>query len=191
MKPETTERLRLCVATALRAAIASTWIWEGQPAGDSSVQKNRRMLQRAARKAEGDPIGFVEKYLGWDWKSYNAAKFPERAAVVVCELLEILEKRLTQSQDTTEFFEGNRRKVLSLASSFFGSLAAQPGRPAMSKYRSAAALRVLNPKLSAHNLCKKFELDYPSMSKEDQRKARQKMRAGVRRVLKAGTNSPS
>lgn len=134
----------------------------------------------------------MEKHFGHlGWNSQTDSLLPERAALALIDLVDLLVSGLSNSEDMSKFLEEHRRQALLSLRTLFVSLAAQPGRPQMSKYRSAAAFCVLKGKISAHDLCKEFEPGYRSMSRDEQAKARQKMRAGVRRVLKAGTNSPS
>ena len=180
MKPETLDRLRFSTASFLRALFASSWVWERLPNG--FVRSNRARFQRAARKSQDDPLGFVEKYLGgMNWFTVDAtdAKLPERAAVALSEMVDYLVKADFVIDEKTE------GKLLRSLLAFFRALAARPGRPRLSKYRVAASFQVLNGKTSIHNLCGKFETGYSTMSRDQQRRAREQMRSGVSRVLKA------
>src|SRR5260370_6111306 len=163
MKPETAQQLRFSTASLMRALFASSWLWERLP--EDFVRKNRARLQRAARKAQGDPLGFAEKYLGVDWFTADP-KLPERAAAALSEILyHLLKADFVLS-------EVNERWLLRLVLVFLSSLAARPGRPRLEKYRAAAALSVVNGKLSNHKLCVRFEPGYHSMNRDEQRRAR-------------------
>jgi hypothetical protein len=115
------------------------------------------------------------------------AKLPERAAVALYEILEAFAPVAHSAEAMREFMasEKSQREIILQLLAFFGSLVARPGRPRVDKYRRAAAFRVQNGKTTNHTLCVRFEPEYASMSGPDQRKARDRMRVGVDRLLKA------
>jgi hypothetical protein len=189
MKPETLQRLRFSTAELVRAAIAGCLFWEYQlPPRNVSVLRNRRRLQRAALKAQGDPVGFVEKYLGWDFTT--DAKLPERAAVSLSEILVALAPAVQDSVALREFVasEQSERQIVRQLRALFSSLAARPGRGRLDKYRRAADLP-LNVRTSMHKLCVQLEPGYASMRRDEQRKVRNRMRSGLARALRKATQT--
>jgi len=184
MKLETLHRLKLSTASVLRAVIASSWFWEAQPPASDSVRRNRRRFQRAALKAESDPLGFAEKYFGSDWFTTDVS-FPERAAHALYGIFDGLARHADNLRDFVTS-EKSEREIVRQFRDLFRSLAARPGRPRLDKYHAAAALCVLNGKmLPTHNLCVRFERGYSSMNRDQRRKALGQMRSGVRRALEA------
>lgn len=190
MKPETQERLKKSVASLLAAAFESAWAWKRLPS--EFVRKNRVRIQRAARKAkaEDNPVGFVEHYLGSDFFALDA-KLPEGAAIALSDVFTRIAQMVHDEQRIFELVSDKtaEREIAHLLGSFFRSLAARPGRPQKDKYRSAAAFCVQKGKTSNHRLCLLFDPAYRSLTTPEQRRrAQDRMRSGVNRVLKAAAN---
>jgi len=181
VKPETQQRARLSAAAILRAVLASSWFWQHPLLPRDLVRKNRARLQRAARRAKDDPLGFVEKYLGLP-KSPTDSKFPERAAVALSEILDPVAAVAETADGLREFLasEENQRKNVRSLAAFMCALAARPGRPRTDKYRRA--LLHFSQGKSILQLCQMFEPGFTSMKGPERRKALERMRKGVTRV---------
>jgi hypothetical protein len=176
MKPQTEQRLKLSLAKLIRTTLASTWLWK-QPAM-LPLAEQRRKLRRAASKAKADPTILLED-LGFNLPIKTA--FPEHAAVALAEMLELLaaaEEREDGMQELVSS-EQNERRIVRLLLAFFGALVARPGRPRLDQYRQAADL--FRDGKSFHELCLELKPEYSTSSKEQQRKMRDAMRAGVLR----------
>ena len=183
MKAETQERLRQATAELFRAILASSWFWEASPSSNNSVQTARARLRRAARKANGGPLAFLQKQFPGPWLSEDA-RLPEVAAVILVELVGEL-ARIAADPEALKAFassEQTERRITGRLLAFYTSLAARPGRPRTDFYREPSDL-YLQGERSHHQLCLKFVPAYVTMSKEQQRKMRDRMRNGVNRDL--------
>ena len=195
MKPETLQRLRFSTAALIRSVIASPWFWERLPPSRSvSVRSARAKFQRAALRAQSDPLRFIEKHLGRDWLMPDP-KLRDRAAIALSEILGAIARTVESSGSSKEFVanENTEHWLLAQLRDFFVSLAGRPGRPGLDKYRAAAGFRVQHPKATNHRLCLLFEPAYRSMSTPQQCLARDRMRVGISRILKvaaARTKTP-
>jgi hypothetical protein len=106
-------------------------------------------------------------------------------------LLQLARGVASDSEAISEFMndEKSQRQIQRSLANFFASLAAKPGRPRADRYSKAAAFRVLNPKTQMHRLCVLFDPTYTSMTRSEQSKARDRMRNGVGRILKASAKA--
>lgn len=176
MKPETQQRFKRAGGSFLLALAASS-VFLDLIDLLPMLKGKKLQLQSAAKRAARDCANWPD------------SKLPERAGIALCRLQEIFATSLADS-GTFQLPPEREGEVLKLLAVLFRALAARPGRPQLNKYRSAAVFSVEN-KASVHELCKKFEPSYSSMSREEQQKARARMRVGVRRILAASTNSLS
>jgi hypothetical protein len=168
LKPETLQRLRLSTKSLMRAVVATPWFWKGMPL---AARRNRRLLQDQALQVIEEDNFMADVSL------------PERAAHALSEMFEAVKV----TKHGAQLAQVNEHTFLR----FFESLAAKPaGRPRLQKYHHAAAI-MRNGKAFAHRLCLQFEPGYRDMDRAEQKRARDRMRSGVFRILSARTKTPS
>lgn len=184
MKSETQAKLKFAVAEVMRSVLASDWFWERLPRTRSaSVRKERSKLQRAAVKAQGDPLRFVED-LGPLGPTFFAtdSNLRESAAIAAIAVYEAIAECIQSPEAMTMQSE----HFVSVMRDYFVSLASRPGRPQQNMYREAAAFVAKHGKTPPDQLCESFYPDYRSMDPKQREQAHKRMYAGVHRVLKRG-----
>lgn len=192
MKPEIQSKLKSATAELIRSTIASPWFWQRLPRTRSAkVRKERSKLQRAAAKAQGDPVRFVEDIFGSSFFATDS-KLRESASVALYEIIAECTRWIQSAEAIAEFVASNKseRRVVGLMRDLFVSLDSRPGRPQQDKYREAAAFLARNGKTSSHRLCILYEPEYLSMDRKQQEQARKRMSAGANRISRqAATRS--